>query len=113
MTPAEQQVWAAAWAASLRATRTAGRALDVRVDIAKEDALEAILELRRMAEDPELLASDDLGDVLLRQTAGEPDCFILRRPPPVAGSVYIVCQHPMGPRCEACAAFGNWPEEKP
>lgn len=117
MTRQEELVWAAAWAGSLRATRTANRPLEARRDIAKEDALEAILELRSMAEDPEVIGSDDEGDVLLRQMAGEPDCFVQRCEMtsdtgafPFPGVyVYIACEEPQGARCEACASFGGWP----
>jgi hypothetical protein len=77
MTRQEELVWAAAWALSMRDTRGADD--PYRATIAKERAHEAVDELRTEADLDSIQGSDAEADVLLRQMAGEPDCFMPRR----------------------------------
>jgi hypothetical protein len=105
MTRQEELVWAAAWALSLRDTRGADD--PYRATIAKERAHEAVDELRTEADLDSIQGSDAEADVLLRQMAGEPDCFMPRRPLPEGSfpGVYLMCQHPQVERCAACRVF--------
>lgn len=111
MTRQEELVWAAAWVDALR---TGGPRHEA-IKEAQRKAAWAIDHLRERAEESEVLASDDPPDILLRQMAGEPECFIRQRPPSQQGGVYIGCQHPQietADHCQRCVAFGGWPKEE-
>jgi hypothetical protein len=114
MTRQEELVWAAAWALGLHETDS-GYSLTQRRKHARAKAAIAVGALREEADDPMVRESDDWAEEMLRQMAGEPNCFTRRRPDPQRGAVYIMCQHPQveaADHCHRCAAFGGWPEEE-
>jgi hypothetical protein len=116
MTRQEELVWAAAWALSLQ--RTQGRMQpEEQHRYACGDAAEAVFGMQEYAANERIRASMEDGDTMLRQMAGEPECFIMRCSPPKEGVyIHLMCERPQieaADHCHRCAVFGGWPEADP